>query len=231
MTDHDTLADPVLVPAFDPADATLPELRERLAPDIAANAAFDGWGADALAMAADAQGVDADVARLAFPGGPADMIDAWFAHVDRETAARWPAERLAALKIRERIRVLVEARLEIVDPDREALRRAVAVLALRPVTAARLGWRAADTMWRLAGDTAVDHNHYTKRATLAALYAATVTVFLGDESEDWADTRGFLGRRIDEVMRFEKAKAAARRRSAYRPSLVRFVGRLRYPAT
>lgn len=211
-------------------EATLDELREMLAPVIASNAAFDGWGEDALAMAAEGMGVDVDVARLAFPGGAVDMIDAWFEHVDREMETRWPAGRLSALKVRERIQMLVEARLETTAPDREALRRAVALLATRPVTATRLAWRAADRMWRLAGDTATDYNHYTKRAMLVGVYGSSVTVFLGDDSEDFADTRGFLSRRIDDVMRIEKTKAAAAKRATYRPSLSRFVGRLRYPA-
>lgn len=64
-------------------DSTLDEIRTALAPDLAANAAFDGWGDAALAMAAETHGVDRDVARLAFPAGPVDMIDAWFDTIDR----------------------------------------------------------------------------------------------------------------------------------------------------
>lgn len=213
-------------------DWTLDEIRERLAPEIAANAAFDGWGDEALAMAAEAHDVDAGVAKLAFPGGAADMIDAWFAHVDRTMLAALPPETLAAMKVRERIAGLVEARLDVVARDREALRRAVAVLALpqNVVRAGRLGWRTVDTIWRAAGDTAVDYNHYTKRAILLGVYGATISVFLDDESESHADTRAFLQRRIDGIMRFEKAKAGFLKRSEHRPSLSRFVGRLRYPA-
>ena len=94
---------------------------------------------------------------------------------------------------------------------------------------ARQGWRAADLMWRAAGDTASDYNHYTKRTILAGVYAATITVFVDDVSEDWADTRAFLGRRIEGIMRFEKAKAGFIARTEHRPSLSRFIGRLRYP--
>ncbi len=215
----------------DLSDATLDELRDALTPDIAANAAFDGWGPRAVAMAAAGHGVDADVAQLAFPGGAVDMIDAWFAHVDRAMRAALPADALAAMKIRARITALVEARLAEVAPHRESLRRALAILAMPQnlATAARLGWRSADAMWRAAGDTATDYNHYTKRAMLGAVYAATVTVLVDDESEDHADTRAFLARRIDGIMRFEKAKAGFLARTANRPSLSRFVGRLRYP--
>ncbi len=84
-------------------------------------------------------------------------------------------------------------------------------------------------MWRLAGDTATDYNHYSKRAILGAIYGSTMAVFLNDESEDFADTRAFLARRIDRVMRFESWKYRRAARSIERPSLARFVGRLRYP--
>ena len=57
--------------------------------------------------------------------------------------------------------------------------------------------KSVDAMWRAAGDTATDYNHYTKRATLFAVYASTIAVFLNDESEDHADTRAFLARRIE----------------------------------
>lgn len=211
-------------------DSTLDEIREGLAPAIAANAAFDGWSDAAVTGAAEAAGIDPGIALLAFPSGAADLIAAWFAHVDAAMAAAVPVETLAALKVREKIAVQVEARLDALAGSRESLRRALAVLALpqHAAAGAKLGWHAADLMWRRAGDTATDYNHYTKRATLAAIYAATVTVFLDDESDGQADTRAFLQRRIDGLMRFEKAKARIAGRDHF--SLARFVGRLRYPA-
>jgi ubiquinone biosynthesis protein COQ9 len=215
-----------------PADPTLDEIRAGLAPLIAAHAAFDGWGVPARDAAADALGVDRDIALLAFPDGAVEMIAAWFAHIDRAMLAALPAERLAAMKIRERIAALVEARLAAVAADREALRRALAILAMPQnlARAAKLGWHAADVMWRAAGDTATDYNHYTKRTILAGVYGATLTVFLDDDSDGHAETRAFLARRIDGILRFEKAKAGFIARSQHRPSLSRFIGRLRYPA-
>lgn len=212
-------------------DLTLDEIRLALAPGIAANAAFDGWGDAARDMAADAAGIDRDIARLAFRDGAVGMIDAWFAHVDAEMTRALPPESLKAMPIRARISELVTARLTAMAQDREALRRALAILAMpqNVARAARLGWRSVDAMWRQAGDTATDYNHYTKRTILLGVYAATVTVFLDDESEGFADTRAFLGRRIEGIMRFEKAKAGMIRRADHRPSLSRFIGRLRYP--
>jgi ubiquinone biosynthesis protein COQ9 len=212
-------------------DPTLDEIRAVLAPAIAANAGFDGWSDAALTLAAQAEGVDVDIARLAFPGGAIDMIDAWFAAIDAAMLAVLPPEKLAKMKIREKITALVETRLALLAPQREALRRALAMLAMPTnlVRAARLGWRAADLMWHAAGDRATDYNHYSKRTILAGVYGATVTVLLDDASEGHADTSAFLARRIDGIMRFEKTKAQLIGRASHRPSLSRFIGRLRYP--
>ena len=114
------------IPAPIPADATLDEIRTGLAPLIADNAGFDGWGRAALALAADRAGVDTDVATLAFAEGPVAMIDAWFAHVDQAMIAALPKEALAKDKIRARITRQVETRLGMLAPHRDALRRAQA---------------------------------------------------------------------------------------------------------
>ncbi|BAI95130.1 hypothetical protein Sj15T_30300 [Sphingobium sp. TA15] len=212
---------------------TLDEVRAALAPILPRHAAFDGWRGEAVAMAAEQCGIDADIAALAFPGGAMDMIDAWFASVDSRMLDALPPEKLAALPIRQRITALVETRLTLLARDREALRRAQAVMAMprNAARAARLGWRAADVMWRAAGDAATDLNHYSKRLTLAGVYAATLLVFVDDESDHWAETRAFLARRIEGVMRFERAKARWKGvGGGERLSFARFIGRLRYPA-
>ncbi|MEA1014302.1 COQ9 family protein [Sphingosinicella sp. LY1275] len=216
---------------IEPRDMTLDELRAALAPLIPANAVFDGWSDEALAMAASQLGVPAARARLCFPGGAVEMIDAWFDAVDRAMAQAWPLERVARLKIRERIRDLVLYRIGVINPHKEALRRALAILALpqNALAGPRLAWRAADRMWRIAGDTATDFNHYSKRAILSGLYGATMLVYLDDETEELSTTRGFLDRRIDDVMKFEKTKAQWRGSRERLPSLSRFLGRLRYP--
>jgi ubiquinone biosynthesis protein COQ9 len=215
-----------------PAEMTLDELRAALAPLLPANAVFDGWSDKALAMAASELRVPEGRARLCFPGGAVQMIDAWFDAIDIAMARAYPLERIAKLKIRERIRDLVLFRIEVINPHKEALRRALAILAQpqHAMAGAKLAWRAADRMWRIAGDTATDFNHYSKRGILSALYTSTMLVFLDDDSEGLVQTRGFLDRRIDDVMRFEKFKASWRGGRERRPSLSRFLGRLRYPA-
>ena len=94
----------------------------------------------------------------------------------------------------------------------------------------RLVMARLDAMWRRAGDTATDYNHYTKRAILAGIYAATLNVFARDASENKAETRAFLDRRIEGIIRFEKTKAQFIRKPEERFSMTRLLGRIRYPA-
>jgi ubiquinone biosynthesis protein COQ9 len=209
----------------------LEQLRRRLALAVGENAVFDGWTRAAVDSAAAQLGIDPVQARLAMPKGQAAMIHVYIQEVDRALEAWFTPKRMAKMKIREKIRALIWHRLEIMGPGREAMRRALAILAMPQnlPLGLRISWRTADLMWRIAGDTSTDLNHYTKRLTLGAVYGSTLLVWLDDQSEGWSETAAFLDRRIDDVMRFEKFKAEWRGSADQRLSLSRFLGRLRYP--
>jgi len=214
-------------------DTSLEALRLRLAPAIAEAAAFDGWKSEAVTAAAEMEGVDPALAAFAFEGGAMQMISTWIARIDADMADALPASQIGNLPIRERIRRLVQFRLDALVGKEEALRRALAIMAMpqNVPAATRLGWSSADAMWRLAGDTATDYSHYTKRMTLGSIYAATLAYFAQDTSDGHEDTRAFLDRRIENVMQFEKAKAKLLKPRDESFSLMRMLGRLRYPAT
>lgn len=207
----------------------LEQIRQRLALAVGENAVFDGWTRAAVDSAAAQIGIDPAQARLAFPKSQAEMIDAYVEGVDRELKKRLPAQKLRGMKIRQKIRTLVWTRVEIMGPAREAVRRALSILAMpqNVPLGLRIGWRSADVMWRLAGDTSTDFNHYTKRMTLGAVYGSTLLAWIDDGSVDWSETAAFLDRRIDDVMQFERWKAQWRGQERF--SVSRFLGRLRYP--
>ncbi len=208
----------------------LEEICRKLALPLGENAVFDGWTEAAVVAAAGAQGVDPAQARLAVPKDQAGKIDLYIRGVDRVLTEHFTPERLEGLKIREKIRTIVWKRLEIMEPAREAVRRALSILAMPqnvPV-GLKIGWRSADVMWRIAGDTSTDYNHYTKRMMLGGVYASTLLVWLDDPTDGWTDTASFLDRRIDDVMKIEKLKADWKGQEHF--SVTRFLGRLRYPA-
>ena len=207
------------------------QIRRRLALAVGEHAVFDGWGKKAVEAAAVQMSVDPAQARAAMPKGSAGLVDLYIQGVDRQLDAEFAPDRVAALKIRARIRALVWGRFEIMAPAREAVRSGLSILAMPQniPLALRIGWRTADVMWRIAGDTSTDFNHYTKRMTLGAVYASTLLVWLDDRTEDWSETGAFLDRRIDDVMKIEKVKAQWRGSADHRFSPSRFLGRLRYP--
>lgn len=210
----------------------LDAIRLKLALAVGENAAFDGWTHKAVDAAAQQLGIDPAQARLAFPKQPFDMVDAYIHGVDAAMEAKFTPEVVGAMKVRDRIRALIWFRLETMTPAREAVRTGLSILAMPQnlASAARIGWRSADLMWRIAGDTATDYNHYSKRLILSGVYGSTLLAWIDDQSEGWMETSAFLDRRLAGVMRFEKWKAAWRGNDLHRPSLTRFLGRLRYPA-
>ena len=160
-----------------------------------------GWTLPAVRLAA---GVNAD---LLFPGGPAELVEAYIDMADREMAQA-AAPVLAEQKLSRRVRTLIATRLEQAEPHREAVRRAAAVLA-RPgsgLVAARCTARTVDTIWAAAGDTSADFSWYTKRAILAAVYSATLFYWLSGSGE-MEQTLAFLDRRLAGVAKLGKLRA------------------------
>ncbi len=209
----------------------LQSIRDQLGLAVGENAVFDGWTVKAVEAAAAQAGVDSAIARLAFGKSPIDMVEAYVGAVDAAMVDAFPADRIVAMKIRDRITELVWQRFAVMEPAREAVRSALVIMAM-PQNAprgAKLGWRTADRIWRLAGDTASDFNHYTKRITLGAVYSSTLLAWLDDRSQGLVESRAFLDRRIANVMSFEKWKAQWRGDPVRKPSFARFLGRLRYP--
>lgn len=194
------------------------------------NVAFDGWTPRLLREAAELAGVPAGEARLAYPGGVLDLVDHFLADGDRRMAEALAHEDLAVMKIRERITHAVRTRIEVDILHREAVRRAVTLLAL-PTSGAlgpRTLYRTVDAIWRAVGDTSADFNFYTKRATLAGVFSAVSLYWFADESEDHGRTWAFLDRRIEDVMRFERVKAGVKSVAVKLPDPLALLGRLRY---
>ncbi len=194
---------------------------------------FDGWSDTALAAALADTGLDATMAKAVFPRGPVDMALAYHARGDAQMLAALQAADLGDMRFRDRIAHAVRLRLEAVE-DKELVRRGMTLFALPPYAAdgARALWQTADHIWQALGDTSQDVNWYTKRATLSAVYSATVLYWLGDTSDDDAATWAFLDRRIDNVMQIESLKAKARANPALSRLLqgpLGLLGRIRAP--
>ena len=186
------------------------------------HAAFDGFTDSVLQKAALEAGV-IDVARL-FESGPISLVEFYSGWADARMEEKLAAMDLKGMKIRERIAAAVKARLSVLAPNKEAARRAAALLSLpmHAALGARLVYRTVDAMWRAAGDTSTDFNFYTKRGILAGVYGSTAMRWFNDTGEDEKATDEFLAARIENVMQFEKFKAKAKEALANFPAFANF---------
>ena len=146
-----------------------------------------------------------------FPRGPVEAIEAWCDLADRRMETQAVAEDLASLKIPARIRRVILIRLEQAAPHREAIRLALGHQALpwNLPSALRTVARTADAMWAAAGDTSADFSWYTRRATLAGVYGATLAFWVNDHEPDFPASRAFLDRRLKDLARLQRRKAPA----------------------
>lgn len=186
------------------------ELKVRVLDAALSHVPFDGWSERTLAAAITESGVAPALARSLFPRGGVDLALAYHQRGDQAMVAALAQRNLAALRFRDRIALAVRLRLEAAD--RELVRRGTTLFALpmHAADGARAIWQTADRIWTALGDSSQDLNWYTKRATLSAVYGATVLYWLGDDSPEAQDTWNFLDRRIDQVMQVEKLKAGFR---------------------
>jgi ubiquinone biosynthesis protein COQ9 len=176
------------------------------------DAAFDGFTDGVLAKAGKSAGADKATLTRLFPEGVLSLIDFFSASVDKAMEERLAAVDLPKRKVRERIKIAVLTRLALLAPNKEAARRAAALMTL-PMHAprgARMMYATVDAMWRAAGDTSTDFNFYTKRGILAGVYGSVLVRWFNDAGEDESATEAFLDARIENVMQFEKFKAKAK---------------------
>lgn len=182
------------------------------------DAAFDGWNDDLLKNAARRLRLQEDDLRDVFPGGAFDLACYFSAWADGEALKKLPAEKLAAMKVREKITLGVRTRLEILEPHRQAVSAALGYLSLPPRNLAlpKMVWATADALWRAAGDASTDYNYYTKRLLLSGVLTSTTLYWLNDKSKDNGNTWKFLDRRIENVLQVGQKISSLRKRAQER---------------
>lgn len=139
-----------------------------------------------------------------YPDGLLDMAVAFADWADDEMLAALTAQQAKGkMKIRQQIAFGVRARLLALAPHKRAFEHSVKYMMhpARGLTVKKLTWTTADRLWRAAGDTASDYNHYTKRILLTGVLVSTTLYWLKDTSENYDKTWDFLDKRIDNVLK------------------------------
>ena len=167
---------------------------------------FDGLTWDVVVKAAEKAGYDADVAGSVFADGLTSFLKYFAQWADDEMLQALPDIPADGMKIRECVELAVWTRLEVLTKHKEAVRLSTMhwVNPMRKPVAAKLVWTTADAIWQWAGDTATDHNKYTKRVLLSGVITATMLYWINDKSDENVKTANFLQDRIGNVLTFGK---------------------------
>lgn len=172
------------------------------------NVLFDGWTDKAIEEGAVEAGFEPSMAVRAFPYGVSDVLAHFADFINRKMSERLAEIDMSALHLGKRLEEAMRIRLDIEAPYKEAVRKAMSYYAV-PKNApqgVQVVWKAVDEMWWSCGDESVDFNYYTKRASLAAVYSATMVYWLNDESENSEETIDFYKRRLIDVINAVKTR-------------------------
>ena len=151
--------------------------------------AKEGWNVSAMRHAAISLGLDPEYHNILFPGGISEALDYYEQDLDAQMLGRLAKIEVLPQKVREKIALALMMR--IVPGHAPSIKPA---------------WRTADVIWRFAGDTATDFNHYTKRGLLAGVYIASAKFRATDSSPEAKETEIYIAKNLDRIINIAKLK-------------------------
>ena len=171
---------------------------------------FDGWSWSALKSGIADLNKDPDDIEFIFSQGPIDAARHCGIYFDRIMSETLKDTSIDVMPVREKIKFIIETRLELILPFKESIRYLLSFLSLpgNKSVALQMTFKAVDEMWYLAGDQSTDYNYYSKRALLAGVYGSTILYWLSDNDDEFRSTRKFLERRINDVIMIPRIKRA-----------------------
>ena len=177
---------------------------------------FDGWSIDALEQGAidigfeqkDTYDTRMKIYKDLFKKGSIDFIDIFSEMIDLEVKNNYEKLDPKPERVPEKVKTIILMRLSICQKYKEAIRSSIPITALpkNSKVSIRLLYRTCNSIWRIIGDKSTDFSFYTKRASLAAVYSATLLFWLNDTSRDNKDTSFFLDRRLNDISKIPKLK-------------------------
>lgn len=181
-----------------------------------ADVPFDGWCWDVIEKSALRLGYDKETVRRVFSDKLSNVLRYFSIWADRQMLAALEGVNIDNMRVRDRIRLAIQTRLEVLEPYKESVRAASVYWfsPFRKITAGKMVWQSADKIWNWAGDRATNYNHYTKRALLSGVITTTMVAWLNDNSSNHQETLAFLDRRIDNVLGIGKFIGKFKRKSA-----------------
>eukprot|EP01119_Soliformovum_irregulare_P012099 TRINITY_DN3123_c0_g1_i1.p1 TRINITY_DN3123_c0_g1~~TRINITY_DN3123_c0_g1_i1.p1 ORF type:complete len:294 (-),score=52.50 TRINITY_DN3123_c0_g1_i1:76-957(-) len=160
-----------------------------------------GWSKEALSVGAETIKLPS-ITHGVFPEGEYDLVNYFVDKSTRDWVSKIPTFRLEEMTPKERLKKLIQTRLEYNIPYMSHWPQAMAILA-HPTHLPQSLHHASvlvDEILHQAGDRSVNFDWYTKRAGVLGIYTATELYMITDTSRGFESTWSFLDRRIDDMI-------------------------------
>ncbi len=174
------------------------------------NASFNGWNNQTLEKSAQQCGFNKGYLSLLFPNQIKDLTSFFYNKKNDELISLYKEKsNLITAKTTERIIYLIELKFSLYNPIREAIRSLFSynILPQNLFSAQKALWNICDLIWFLANDKSTDFNYYTKRGLLAYVYSTTMLFWLDDTSPNFEQTKLFIRKQINKVLKVGKTKS------------------------
>ncbi len=205
----------------------LTEAESRLAAAVAGFVPQLGLNRMSVEAGAKAAGMSAGERDLIAPNGAADIAALLWRSHDEVLTKPEMANTISNMKIRDKIGHLLNARIDAFARDEKLAQRMAGFFALPHHfdLHRRLMWETADIIWRLAGDKALDENHYSKRLIVSGILTTAAVTRLTRGAEAQSEQ---IRRNIEAVMEYEKFKAKLPSPTEHMLNLAASLGKLRF---
>ena len=118
-----------------------------------------------------------------FPEGIFELKQYYFSEIDEQMLQKIKTQNYENIRVRDKIFNGVLIRLDLFKKNKTSIKYIFVSESSNPIKSLKHLWRTSDLIWKSAGDSSTDYNHYTKRLLLSWVYITTLICWFNDKSK------------------------------------------------
>ncbi len=173
--------------------------------------AFEGWSQQALEKAVKNCGFEQSYADIIYPGKIAEFTNEFIEECNSQALRTALNDDFKKLRTTQKVEEIIFQRInayhsKLVTIDNVRKFTGYCTNPAHLARSFRNIYEFSSDVWYLLGDKSTDFSYYTKRASLSAIYTKSMLYSLSDKSDNLSQTRKFIQKSIDGLMKINKLK-------------------------
>lgn len=186
--------------------------KEKLLARFIENTPFIGWNIENLEKSCEELELGHDYHEIIFPAGLHDISQYISDECNKNSFKKLEKQDLNNLRISEKVEIALHTKIMEYHNflgNKEALKKFLGY-SIAPTNIGNSSkniFNFSNDVWRMLEDKSTDFSYYTKRLSMSGIYSKAFLYSISDESPELENTRKFLKRTIDGLMKFHKLKS------------------------